>query len=231
MKHHLYMKYIKRILDIILSLVFLPFILPLILILSLIVFFEDFKTPFYISSRLGFQGKIFNMYKLRTMKVGSKDIRNLDGSTYNSLNDKRVTRVGKFLRKTSLDELPQIFNIIKGNMSFIGPRPDLPDHYKIYSEDQKRKLEVLPGISGYNQANFRNSINWEKRLENDVYYANNISFILDLKIFIKTIQIVILRKNIYIDSNRELYNSDNNKESTNEWWFLYCWFKMGYSIF
>jgi undecaprenyl phosphate N,N'-diacetylbacillosamine 1-phosphate transferase len=113
------------------------------------------------------------------------------------------------LRKTSLDELPQIFNVLKGDMSFIGPRPDLPEHINYYEGEEKRKLEVLPGISGYNQAYFRNSVEWKQRLKNDVYYVDNISFILDAKIIFKTIVGILMKKGIY--SNIELGNKESVK--------------------
>ena len=138
------------------------------------------------------------MYKFRTMKENSEDIRNEDGSTYNGENDTRVTKVGKFLRKTSLDEVPQIINVLKGDMSFVGPRPDLPEHMKLYSEFEKRKLEIRPGITGYNQAYYRNSVEWKERIKNDIYYIDNLTIWLDIKVIFKTIVTVFKKEGVYI---------------------------------
>jgi len=166
-------------------------ILPIILVFGILIKIEDG------GERLGRNKKIFKMFKLRSMKVNAPDIRNKDGSTYNASDDPRLTKIGKFIRKTSIDELPQIINILKGDMSFIGPRPDLPEHLYCYEKDEVRKLEVLPGVSGYNQAYHRNAVIWKERLKNDVYYVDHISFMLDLKILFKTIFIITLRRGVY----------------------------------
>lgn len=196
----MYRKYIKRILDFVFAVVLLPFAILVILVCGILIKLEDGGPIFYCSKRLGKNGQIFTMFKLRTMKVNAPDLRNADGSTYNSDDDPRLTKIGRILRKTSLDEIPQVFNVIMGNMSFIGPRPDLPEHINYYEDYERRKLEVLPGISGYNQAYYRNSVEWKERLKNDVYYVDNISFWLDFKIFLKTIQNILLRKGIYANS-------------------------------
>jgi lipopolysaccharide/colanic/teichoic acid biosynthesis glycosyltransferase len=133
------------------------------------------------------------------MIVNAPDIRLPDGSTYNAEDDPRVTKIGKFLRKTSIDELPQIFNVLKGEMSFIGPRPDPVDWLNKYTEEEKVFLTVKPGITGYNQAYFRNSVDANTKIKNDIFYAENISFILDLKILLKTLQTVFSRQNIHIN--------------------------------
>jgi lipopolysaccharide/colanic/teichoic acid biosynthesis glycosyltransferase len=158
---------------------------------------SDRGTVFYVSKRLGRNGKIFKMVKFRTMKMNSKDIRNEDGSSYNSKLDSRFTKIGRFLRKTSIDEIPQILNVLKGDMSIIGPRPDLPDFYSVFTPYQLSKLSVLPGITGYNQAYYRNSNNLTEKFNNDVYYVNNISFRFDIMILCKTIITVVLNKNLY----------------------------------
>ena len=155
---------------------------------------------FYNANRLGKNGKIFKMYKFRTMKENCEDIRNEDGSTYNGRDDPRLTKIGKIIRKTSIDEMPQIINVLKGDMSFIGPRPDLPEHISKYEDKEKRKLEASPGITGYNQAYFRNSIEWKDRIKNDIYYIDNLSFKLDLKIFFKTLKTILKEENVYIES-------------------------------
>lgn len=194
----MYVKYIKRLLDIILAMVFLPFISVLFVILIPVIYFSDRGTPFYNAKRLGKDGRIFTMYKLRSMKVNAPDLRNEDGSTYNSDDDPRLTKVGKFIRKTSVDELPQIFNVLKGDMSFIGPRPDLPEHYSMYDDYETKKLGARPGISGYSQAYFRNSIEWRDRLRKDIFYVENASFALDVRIFFKTIKMVIKKDGVYV---------------------------------
>ena len=138
------------------------------------------------------------------MKVNSPDIKNADGSTFNGENDPRVTKVGRFMRKTSIDELPQFLNVLKGDLSLIGPRAHLTTNYKGYDlldEKRKKRLDVRPGITGYSQAYFRNSITGEQKIENDVYYAENISFKLDVKILIQTVKSVLKRENIYVTPN------------------------------
>ncbi len=136
------------------------------------------------------------------MRVNSPDIRNADGSTYNSEEDPRLTRIGKIIRKTSLDETPQILNIIKGDMSVIGPRPDLPEDIKLYNEYQRKKLKIRPGITGYSQAYFRNSASQKEKFDNDSYYAENLTLLLDIKILLKTIYTVVKKENVY--KNREI---------------------------
>ena len=193
----MYRKCIKRILDIAFSLLLLPFFVIIFLIVAPGILIDDFGPIFYNAKRLGKDGKIFKMYKFRSMKVNAPDLRNDDGSTFNSENDIRVTHVGRILRKTSIDEIPQILNVLKGDMSVIGPRPDLPDAIKLYSEETKQKLKVLPGITGYSQAYYRNSSTLEERFAGDVYYAKRVSFILDIKIILQTIKTVVMKKNVY----------------------------------
>ncbi len=208
----MYKKYIKRLIDIIFSLILLPPVLLVILICGIFIKLEDRGPIFYCGKRLGKDGKVFKMYKLRSMKVNAPDLRNEDGSTYNSDDDPRLTKVGRILRKTSIDELPQLFNVLKGDMSFIGPRPDLPEHINYYEGDEVRKLDVLPGISGYNQAYYRNAAEWKQRLQNDVYYVDNISFWLDFKILLKTVEGVILRKGIYVTSQSDSGKGEDDNE-------------------
>lgn len=193
----MYAKYIKRILDIACATLLFPFFCLLFLIIAPAILIDDFGPVFYNAERIGKGGKVFHMYKFRSMKVNAPDLRNEDGTTYNSEEDNRVTRVGKFIRKTSLDEIPQILNILKGDMSFIGPRPDLPDMKKWYMGKRKKKLDVLPGITGYSQAYYRNSSTLEERFNGDVYYACNVSFTLDVKILFRTIRMVIGQSNVY----------------------------------
>ena len=137
------------------------------------------------------------------MKVNAPDIRLADGSTYNGDDDPRVTRVGKFIRKTSIDELPQILNVFVGQMSIIGPRPDPEDWLDKYTEEERVFLKVRPGITGYSQAYFRNDADGKEKIKNDVYYAQNCSLWLDVKIFFKTIATVLKRENTYKDMKEE----------------------------
>jgi len=199
----MYRKYIKRILDFVFAVVLMPFAILVIFICGILIKLEDGGPIFYCGKRLGKNGRIFTMFKLRTMKVNAPDLRNPDGSTYNSDDDPRLTKVGRILRKTSLDEIPQIFNVIMGNMSFIGPRPDLPEALNKYDEIERHKLDVRPGISGYSQAYYRNSISSVEKFKNDVFYVNNISFVFDMRIFLKTIVSVLKKENVYNTSNNE----------------------------
>lgn len=198
----MYSKYVKRLLDVIISLVVLPFILIISLIIGILIYLEDKGSIFYVSKRLGKNGKSFNIYKLRSMKMHAPDIRNEDGSTYNSENDPRLTKIGKFIRKTSLDELPQFLNVLKGDMSLIGPRPDLLEDLETYTEYQRKKILVRPGITGYSQAYFRNSIGNEEKYNNDAYYVDNLSFFFDIKIFFKTIFSIIKKENVFVGDEK-----------------------------
>jgi undecaprenyl phosphate N,N'-diacetylbacillosamine 1-phosphate transferase len=206
----MYRIFLKRVIDLLIALIILPFWLLLLITISPIIFFQDRGTIFYNAPRLGRDGKIFKMYKFRSMKMNAPDIRNEDGSTFNSENDPRLTNIGRFIRKTSIDETPQLLNIIKGDMSIIGPRPDLPEMLNKYSEFERKKLFVRPGITGYNQAYYRNSNDLEDRFKNDVFYSENISLMLDIKIFFKTIFTIFKRENVY-RNHTNLPNKVNNQ--------------------
>ncbi len=175
----------------------MPFLLLVILCVGIIIKLEDKGPIFYNAERLGKNGATYRMFKFRTMKVNAPDLRNEDGSTFSAENDSRLLKSGSFFRKTSIDELPQIINVFLGSMSIVGPRPDLPEHINQYTEEEKEKLSVLPGVTGYNQAYFRNSIDWSERKKNDVFYSRNVSILFDVKIILKTIQTVIFRKNVF----------------------------------
>lgn len=192
----MYQHFIKRVLDILLSLILIPFSLLAIIPAGIAIKLEDGGPIFYNAYRLGKDLKKFKMFKLRSMKVNAKDIRNPDGSTYNSSNDPRVTRVGRVIRKTSIDELPQLFNVLFGQMSFVGPRPSPLGNEHRYPKEYFRKFSVKPGITGYNQAVLRNQSTFEERMANDLYYIDNISFVLDVKILWWTFLSVIKKKNI-----------------------------------
>lgn len=194
----MYRTFGKRMLDIMLSLIALPFVLLISLFVIPLIWLEDRGPAFYNAPRLGKGGKPFIMYKLRSMHEHAPDIRNQDGTTYNSETDMRVTKMGAFLRKTSIDELPQIFNVLKGEMSFVGPRPDLTDAVEtIYRSGDEERLTVLPGITGYSQAYYRNNIKLTERNNHDIVYIRNMSLLLDTKILIKTVLTVVAHRNIF----------------------------------
>lgn len=202
----MYKSFLKRLLDIVISLIALPFLILVLLIFAPIIYFTDRGPVFYNAPRLGKKGKVFKMFKLRSMYVNAPDIRNADGSTFNGDNDPRVTKVGRFMRKTSIDELPQLLNVLIGDMSLVGPRAHLATNYKGYealSEQKQRRLDVRPGITGYNQAYYRNSVDMQESIIHDVYYVDNISFALDVKILFKTVETVLKRENVYVDSSRK----------------------------
>ena len=195
----MYKHIFKRFLDVLISLLCLPIFFIILLIFGPLIYFSDKGTIFYNAERLGMNGTVFKMYKFRSMKLNAPDIRNEDGSTFNSEDDPRLTSIGKFIRKTSIDEVPQILNVLKGDMSIVGPRPDLPEHFNVYSESEKRKLSVRPGITGYNQAYFRNTIPWKERIKNDIYYIDHLSFWMDIRVVFKTAWSILSRKSVFIE--------------------------------
>lgn len=196
----MYLKYGKRFLDIIISLVAMIPVGLVILVLAPFIHFEDGGPVFYNAPRVGKNGKDFTMYKLRSMRVNAPDLIMEDGSTYNGEDDPRMTRVGAFMRRTSLDEFPQFINVLKGDMSVVGPRPDLRRETELYQGNERDKLFVLPGITGYAAVYGRNSLPWHDRLALDVFYVNNVSFLLDAKIFFKTFTTVFSGEGVYVES-------------------------------
>lgn len=194
----MYKHFFKRLFDIIIGLVAFPFVLLVILVVGPIIYLTDKGPIFYCGERVGKNGKHFKMIKLRSMYVNAPDIRNEDGSTYNSDNDVRVTPIGKILRKTSLDEFPQFLNVLFGDMSIIGPRPTVALNLDLSQADEmiKKRYSVRPGITGYAQAYYRNSITQEEKLKWNCYYVDHLSFMMDVKILLKTVSSVLVRKNI-----------------------------------
>ncbi|NLI61610.1 MAG: sugar transferase [Clostridiales bacterium] len=187
----------KRILDFILSLIGLVILSPLLLIICLLIKLDSKGPVFFTQERLGYNGKIFRIYKFRTMVDGAI---NMGSGLFTNEADPRITRVGSFLRKTSLDEIPQLINVLRGEMSWVGPRPPVPYHpykYEDYQGDQKIRFTVLPGITGYAQISGRNKLDWNERINLDVKYAKNQSIFLDIRIMFKTIQIIFLKDGIY----------------------------------
>ena len=187
----MYRNYLKRIIDFVLSLIILVCISPVLLIVTIWLHFANKGAgAFFFQERPGKDGKIFKVIKFKTMT----DERGVDG---NLLPDEaRLTKVGKFVRSTSIDELPQLVNVLKGNMSLIGPRPLLPEYLPLYSEEQARRHEVRPGISGWAQCHGRNSISWTEKFELDVWYVDHLSFMTDLKVVWLTIASVVKREGI-----------------------------------
>ncbi|MBM4311227.1 MAG: sugar transferase [Deltaproteobacteria bacterium] len=194
----MYQTLTKPIFDIVLSLLALPLLLGTLLIIAPVIFFTDKGPIFYNSNRMGKNGKRFTMLKFRSMQVNAPDLRNPDGSTYNSENDQRTTTIGRFIRKTSIDELPQLINVLRGDMSLVGPRPILySDRYSTFNDTIKKRLTVKPGITGYTQAYFRNSICQEEKFKHDAWYVDNMSFRRDLQIIFKTFFVVLTRDKVY----------------------------------
>ena len=199
----MYKAFVKRILDIFVGIAGLPFFIVALLVVGPIIKLTDQGPIFYNAERIGKNGKLFKMFKFRSMYVNAPDIRLADGSTYNGKDDPRVTKIGRFMRSTSIDELPQVLNILNGTMSLIGPRPDPPDWINRYPEDVKVFLSVRPGLTGYSQAYFRNGADGEQKMKDDVYYATHVSFLLDVKIFFRTILTVVGLGNTYKDLSTE----------------------------
>ena len=191
----LYNKYIKRILDILISLTFIVLFSWLYLILTILVRIKLGSPVLFCQERPGYNEKIFKLYKFRTMT----DKRDEKG---NLLPDsERLTRFGSMLRSTSLDELPEMFNILKGDMSLIGPRPLLVEYLPYYTEEERLRHSVRPGLTGLAQVSGRNYLAWDKRLARDVEYVNHISFIMDIRIIIKTIMVVFKKEDVSVDTN------------------------------
>ena len=191
----IYSKYIKRLLDILISLTFIVLFSWLYLILVIIVRIKLGSPVLFCQERPGYNEKIFKLYKFRTMT----DKRDEKG---NLLPDsERLTKFGSMLRSTSLDELPEMFNILKGDMSLIGPRPLLVEYLPYYTEEERLRHSVRPGLTGLAQVSGRNYLAWDKRLARDVEYVNHISFIMDVRIIIKTIMVVFKKEDVSVDTN------------------------------
>lgn len=197
----MYNKVFKRVIDIILCLIALPIFCILYVALGTLIRKEDKGKVLYKAERIGKDSKIYYMYKFRSMRENMPVLMNEDGSTYNAANDPRVTKIGKFMRETSLDEIPQILNVLKGDMSIIGPRASLASALDSYQEDEKDKMLVRPGITGYTQAYFRNGLNVREKRAKDAWYANNVSVWLDIKIFFKTVKTVLFKEGLYTNGN------------------------------
>lgn len=201
---------IKRIIDFLFSLIILLILLPLFLVVAILIKLDSKGPVIFKQSRLGKNGNVFKVWKFRTMIDNAEK---MGTGLTTAQNDPRITRVGKILRKTSIDELPQLINVLKGDMSFIGPRPAPVHHLKQYNENERQRLKVLPGITGWAQVNGRNILTWPERIEKDIWYVNNISFLLDLKIAFKTIKVVLLSEGVYSGRNDAKVAKENKKLS------------------
>lgn len=186
----MYSEFIKRLIDLILSLLGFIFLFPIFLIVWLLLIISNKGKPFFFQARPGKNERIFKIIKFKTMN----DKKDANGKLLPD--EKRLTAFGKFIRKTSMDEIPQLLNVIKGDMSLIGPRPLLVEYLPLYNEEQKRRHSVKPGITGWAQVNGRNAISWKKKFEYDVWYAKNLSFFLDVRIFFLTIKQVFKSEGI-----------------------------------
>ena len=195
----LYERYGKRACDIAVSLAALPVVGVATALCGAAIKAEDGGPVFYNAPRVGKGGGEFTMYKLRSMKENAPDLVMADGSTYNGADDPRMTRIGALMRKTSLDELPQFLNVLKGDMSVVGPRPDLAREAELYQGEEARKLSVRPGITGYAAVYGRNSLPWHDRLALDVYYVDHVSFGLDAKVFARTFSTVFGQEGVYVE--------------------------------
>lgn len=201
----LYKRYFKRILDLLLALIALVLLSPIILITAILVRIKLGSPILFVQERPGLNHKIFNMYKFRTMTDGKDKEGNL-------LPDEiRLTSFGKFLRSTSLDELPGLLNIVKGNMSIVGPRPLLVEYLPLYNQEQAKRHNVRPGLTGLAQVNGRNSITWEERFEFDINYVENISFKNDFLVIIKTVKKVFIREGISAEGHSTMEPFKGNK--------------------
>lgn len=186
----IYKNYFKRLLDCAITLVALILLSPVFLIVMISLFFANQGNPFFFQPRPGKDGRIFKIVKFKTMN----DKKDNEG---NLLSDaERLTRIGSFVRKISVDEIPQLINVLKGDMSLIGPRPLLVQYLPLYDEYQARRHEVRPGITGWAQVNGRNAISWKQKFDYDVWYVDHVSFSLDIKIFFLTIKKVFVREGI-----------------------------------
>ena len=195
-------KIIKRFLDFIFAFLLIILLIPLFLIIGILIKISSKGSIIYIQKRIGKNNTSFSCYKFRTMHpqskyllkkilIKNKDFKNQFSKTRKIINDPRITRIGKFLRFSSLDELPQIFNVLIGDMSFIGPRPIVKSEIKKYGKEFGKVFSIKPGISGLWQVSGRNNLSYDKRVELDINYSENINFLLDTKIFIKTIVVIL----------------------------------------
>lgn len=205
----MYAKYIKRILDFILSLIAFIILSPVMIVIYILVRIKLGKPAIFKQQRPGKDEKIFTLYKFRTMTDEKDENGNLLPDS------QRLTNFGKFLRSTSLDELPELINIIKGDMAIVGPRPLLVEYLELYNEEQKHRHDVRTGLTGLAQVTGRNSLSWEEKFKEDIIYINKITFIGDIKIVLKTVSKVFKREGISQENNVTMEKFKGNKEKVN----------------
>lgn len=206
-KPSLYEKFGKRSFDLFFSFTLLIFLSPVLVVIAILISLTMGRPIFFVQKRPGKDEIIFNLYKFRTMS-NKKDI------TGQLLPDeKRLTRIGSFLRKTSLDELPELINIVKGEMSFVGPRPLLIEYLPLYTEEQNKRHRILPGLTGLAQINGRNQISWSKKFKYDIEYVKTMSFLLDINILLQTLRVVVSKKGINPDksSSTRKFKGESNE--------------------
>ncbi|TXD92892.1 sugar transferase [Gillisia hiemivivida] len=201
----MYILFFKPFCDFLISLVALLILSPLLLIATILLFLANKGNPFFVQKRPGKNGEIFNIVKFKTMT----NEKNVDGILLPD--SQRLTVIGKFIRKTSLDEIPQLWNVLIGDMSIIGPRPLLPQYLPIYTAHQYKRHNLKPGITGWAQVNGRNAISWTQKFEYDVWYVQNISFLVDMEILFKTVQKVLVSEGINAENmaTTEPFNGNN----------------------
>ncbi len=202
----MYKKVFKRLLDLVIAVLAFLFFLPFFIAIYILLLLKTENGVFFKQQRPGLNGEIFTVFKFKTMT----DEKDAEGSLLPD--DQRLTNLGKFIRATSLDEIPQLLNVIKGDMSLVGPRPLLVKYLPLYNDFQKRRHEVKPGITGWAQVNGRNAISWEQKFEYDVWYVDNISFILDIKILLLTALKVVKRSGISSGTNATMETFTGGKE-------------------
>ncbi len=203
----MYRHFFKRLFDFLIAMVVLLLLSPLFIIVTIALYFANQGKPFFYQKRPGKNEQVFSIIKFKSMN----DKKDADGNLLPDI--ERLTPVGAFVRKTSLDELPQLINVLKGDMSLIGPRPLLTDYLPLYDETQKRRHEVRPGITGWAQVNGRNAISWQQKFEYDVWYVDRVSFMLDCKIIWKTILKVVKSEDINASSSTTMERFTGNEIS------------------
>ena len=201
----MYKIFFKRLIDLLLSFIGFLLLIPIFVGITILLFFQNNKTPFFFQKRPGKSGKLFKIVKFKTMN----DKRDASGELLPD--EDRITSLGNIIRKTSLDEIPQLLNVILGDMSLIGPRPLLPEYIPLYSATEMRRHEIKPGITGWAQVNGRNAISWKKKLELDTWYVDNYNFLLDVKIIFLTIKKVVKSDDISSNNHAtiEKFNGTN----------------------
>ncbi|MEI2275629.1 sugar transferase [Sphingobacterium sp. ML3W] len=201
----MYQYFLKRLIDFCIALVSLLILSPIFILVTIGLYFVNNGKPFFFQARPGLNGKVFNIIKFKTMN----DKKDAAGNLLPDVD--RLTSIGAFVRKTSLDEIPQLINVLKGDMAIIGPRPLLIQYMSLYNKTQHRRHEVRPGITGWAQVNGRNAISWEKKFELDVWYVDNVSFVTDFKVFFMTFKKVLKSEGISAEGHVtiEPFNGNN----------------------